>query len=241
MNQNSMANGNNYPEELKKQGAAALALTCIKNRRLDKKAKANLHKYLKTTYLGKSISVQVNNNAAEISTSSSSPSSTAEAANLNLVEDNGAHGDGYVDGDDDYKPPDIPPVRNLNGVIGNCSKPLEKKLTNTDLKVNQCRLSMNRGKVLELLVPLLNEEEYRVLKEGIPVTVYDLDGNTFPMSFKVWSESKYYVLTSGWTKFHQNKGLADKHVVTLWMFRHAETQKLCFVISWREVIAKKIK
>ena len=54
------------------------------------------------------------------------------------------------------------------------------------------------------------------------------------MSFKVWAD-KYYVLTSDWTKFHQDNGLTDKHGLTLWMFRHVETQKLCFVISWRKV------
>ncbi|KAK9183038.1 hypothetical protein WN944_026187 [Citrus x changshan-huyou] len=199
---------NNYPEELKELGAAALALTCIKNTRLDNKAKATLHK-LKTTYPGNSV-----REAASVIAQNSSANSAL---------------------DDEYKPPDIPPlVQNLRGVIGRCSKPMQKNLTNTDLNASQCRLLMNRASVLEFLVPLLNEGECQTLKAGIQVTTYDLDGNAYTMSFKVWAD-KYYVLTSGWTKFHQDNGLTDKHGLTLWMFRHVETQKLCFVISWRKV------
>ncbi|KAL9408478.1 hypothetical protein AB3S75_046944 [Citrus x aurantiifolia] len=164
---------NNYPEKLKDLGAAALALTCIKNTRLDNKPKATLHK-LKTTYPGNSV-----REAASVIAQNSSANSAL---------------------DDEYKPPDIPPlVQNLRGVIGRCSKPMQKNLTNTDLNASQCRLLMNRGSVLEFLVPLLNEGECQTLKAGIQVT-NDLDGNAYTMSFKVWAD-KYYVLTMAGLNF----------------------------------------
>ncbi|XWS72068.1 hypothetical protein CRYUN_Cryun02cG0009200 [Craigia yunnanensis] len=58
-----------------------------------------------------------------------------------------------------YFPPDIPPVACLNGLIGRCCKPFEKQLTESDVKVSQCRLSINKFNVENAVMPLLKEEE----------------------------------------------------------------------------------
>ncbi|KAG6659177.1 hypothetical protein CIPAW_03G015100 [Carya illinoinensis] len=94
--------------------------------------------------------------------------------------------------------PDCPPVRSLSGVIGVCSKPLEKQLTPTDVRTDQCRLPFNKADVENFLSPLLNKSDDLV--RGTPVTVHDMNGKECPMTFKLWA-SKFHVLTEGWNKF----------------------------------------
>lgn len=137
---------------------------------------------------------------------------------------------------DDYEPPTIPQVPCLRGLIEKCiiSKPFEKLLTITDLRPNQSRLSLNKNDVKECLVSMLSKDED--LSVGIPVTTYNMKGKSYSMIFKLWC-SKVYVLTSGWTEFQQeNKLTAEEDFITIWMFRHVETGKLCFVISSRKSV-----
>lgn len=132
-----------------------------------------------------------------------------------------------------YNPPEIPPVQSLGNLIGTCSKPFEKQLTDSDVRDDQSRLSMNKQDVENFLLPLLDGGEN--LHVGIPVTVYDLEGEAYPMVFKQWA-SKIYILTAGWKRFSHDHHLS-KHqdFVTVWMFRHNVTGNLCFVISSRRL------
>lgn len=137
---------------------------------------------------------------------------------------------------DYYRPPTIPQVPCLRGLIEKCifSKPFQKLLTRTDLRPDQSRLSLNKSHVQEYLVSMLRKDED--LSVGIPVTTYNMKGKSYPMIFKLWC-SKVYVLTSGWTEFQQENNLtAEEDFITIWMFRHVDTGNLCFVINSRKSV-----
>ncbi|WCJ35847.1 hypothetical protein M5689_017076 [Euphorbia peplus] len=132
-----------------------------------------------------------------------------------------------------HTPSDIPPVQRLHGLIGSCSKPFEKQLTNSDIKEDQNRLAMNKTDVEKCILPLLNKDEDP--EEEIRVTTYDQEGSEFEMVYKKWS-SKYHVLIKGWKQFFlKHKLEMHQDFVTLWMFRNRYTNKLCFVITWRRL------
>ncbi|XVE54220.1 hypothetical protein DITRI_Ditri03aG0063100 [Diplodiscus trichospermus] len=132
-----------------------------------------------------------------------------------------------------YFPPDIPPVARLNGLIGRRSKPFQKQLTKSDVKFNQCRLSISKFDVENAVMPLLTEEED--FTEGIPVKVYDADGKEYNMTLKIWA-SKFHVLKNGWSDFRNDHSLvALQDFVTLWAFRNLDEGNLCFVITSRRL------
>lgn len=132
-----------------------------------------------------------------------------------------------------YNPPKLPPAQSLSSLIGKCSKPFEKQLTESDVRDDQSRLSMSKQDVERFLLPLLEGEEN--LHVGIPVTTYDLEGKAYPMVFKQWA-SKIYILTGGWKRFYHEHVLCKyEDFVTVWMFRHNVTGNLCFVISSRRL------
>ncbi|KAJ4824412.1 hypothetical protein Tsubulata_033277 [Turnera subulata] len=131
-----------------------------------------------------------------------------------------------------YKPPNIPAVPGLEGLIGRCSKPLEKQLTSTDVRKDQCRLSMDKDHVRKHLMPLLKEGERT--HEGIDVVTYDKYGKGFDMVFKVWPSGCVNVLIKGWKAFFQEHKLQEhRDFVTVWMFGRRDNDKLCFAITWR--------
>ena len=83
--------------------------------------------------------------------------------------------------------------------------------------------------------PLLSDEERRSLEHDkeTQVDIYGLKGIRYPMKFKIWG-SKMHVLTSGWKEFRGDNEFKALHDwVTLWVFRHKETEKLCFVMIAR--------
>lgn len=129
-------------------------------------------------------------------------------------------------------PRDFPPVTSLRGYIAMCSTPYWKKLTQTDMREDQARLIISKRFAEIYLLPLLNK--YEDVGKGISVTVYDMNGKIFQMTFKLWT-NKVYVLKQGWNNFCLEHELCHdddfETSVTLWMFRHVQTRKLCFVIS----------
>jgi len=135
-----------------------------------------------------------------------------------------------------YNPPDLPTIHGVtNNDIIFCCKSFEKKLYPTDLEPGQRRLLLNKNHVETYFLPLLKKGEEDVRK-GINVVVYDMQGNTFNLVFKYWSE-KVYVLTGGrWVDFSRTHRLkAIENHVTVWMFRHSQTNDLCFALSVRKV------
>lgn len=133
-----------------------------------------------------------------------------------------------------YNPPDLPPFQRHNqNIISHCGMPFEKQLKDSDLKKSQNRLFLNKSHVEKHFLFLLREEEN--VKAGIPVIVYDtnMHDHMFSMKFKLWA-NKYYVLMEGWKTFVQSHSLQKiKDYVTVWMFRHAEDNQLCFALSIR--------
>ncbi|XAR67034.1 hypothetical protein NMG60_11013447 [Bertholletia excelsa] len=135
---------------------------------------------------------------------------------------------------DGLNPPTRPPISKLRGIIGDCSKPFETQCAFLDLFWDG--LSLPHKLVRELMKPLMTDAEASTLekgKDGLHVTVYDSKGNGYPMVFKFWL-SVIWVLTEGWTRFCNQNGFEGcKDFLTIWMFRHNQTQRLCFVIMGR--------
>lgn len=102
----------------------------------------------------------------------------------------------------------------------------------SDMREDQARLIISKRFAEIYLLPLLNK--YEDVGKGISVTVYDMNGKIFQMTFKLWT-NKVYVLKQGWNNFCLEHELCHdddfETSVTLWMFRHVQTRKLCFVIS----------
>ncbi|GFZ08859.1 hypothetical protein Acr_20g0006670 [Actinidia rufa] len=136
---------------------------------------------------------------------------------------------------DGFTPPKLPPIDALEALIGECGLPFEKQLTESDVNKSQGRLLIARELVKKFVKPLMSEEERWSLKCGkeIQVTAYDSKGIEYPMKFKVWA-SKKHVLTLGWNEFRIDNNFKALHDwVTMWAFRHKDTEKLCCVIIAR--------
>ncbi|XAR67033.1 hypothetical protein NMG60_11013446 [Bertholletia excelsa] len=135
---------------------------------------------------------------------------------------------------DGLNPPTKPPISKLQGIIGDCSIPFEKQCALLDS--NWDRLSLPNKLVRKLLMkPLMTDAEVSSLegKDGVHVTVYDSKGKGYPMVFKNW-HTVIWVLTEGWKRFYSENGFELwKDFLTIWMFRHNQTQRLCFVIMGR--------
>lgn len=124
--------------------------------------------------------------------------------------------------------PVAPPVPMIVNVIGACSPPLVKQLTKSDVTDGQGRLTLRKEFVNLNLVPMFNADEDLIV--GIDVTAFDVEGRRYDMTFKLWA-SKLYVLMKGWKEFYKRNNLREAVYVSVWMFRHVDTQKLCFAIT----------
>ena len=123
----------------------------------------------------------------------------------------------------------IPALAVIMNIIGARSPPWEKRLTKSDVSEGQGRLIVRKEFVTNHLLPMLNADEDP--SEGIDVTVYNGEGRQYDMQFKLWA-SKLYVLTKGWNDFYKTNNLTEPGLyITLWMFRHVETHKLCFAVT----------
>ncbi|KGN56101.1 hypothetical protein Csa_010492 [Cucumis sativus] len=122
----------------------------------------------------------------------------------------------------------FPPMAVIQNIIGECSPPFVKQLTKTDVTDNQGRLALHKEFVNLNLDPMFNDDED--LEDGISVIVYDIEGREYDMIFKLWA-SKLYVLTKSWKEFYKTNDLTQPgEFISVWMFRHVVTQKLCFAI-----------
>ncbi|KAK1401276.1 TF-B3 domain-containing protein [Heracleum sosnowskyi] len=125
----------------------------------------------------------------------------------------------------------VPP--SLADIIGNCSTPFVKRLTRSDTKKTQGRLLFKYNHVVKFLHPLLRPSEVdKIKKRGMIVCVYDCYGRMYEMVFTLWGSKAYVITTRNWFEFCVDHGL--KRVldwVTIWMFRHNVTGRICFVIT----------
>ncbi|KAF9666747.1 hypothetical protein SADUNF_Sadunf16G0260900 [Salix dunnii] len=225
-----------YPEELREQGAAALLLSCLPYTRFSCKTALALDK-LKSNILGGGNRNQNSRSSRKRPRVSPTQNLRAAVSRNHFDDQQGEYNNNTIM----RNLPGKPPIRNLEEalkLINNyepheCSKPFEKQLTESDLRDDQSRLSINKVDAQKYLYPLLNEDEN--LAEGINVTTYDPNGKEFEMVFKIWV-SKIHVLIGGWKAFfHEHRLRKDQDFVTLWMFRRLDTKKLCFVITWRSL------
>ncbi|OMO82656.1 hypothetical protein CCACVL1_11839 [Corchorus capsularis] len=225
--ENSKGNEDGYSEECRDFYLAALRLCSFKLEKISNETVKKLHE-LKTKYsFGEKEEAKSNepktpekSNPAEEIRRLNSAKNWSETPKFRLSLSSNF-------------PPEMPPVACLKGLIGNCSKPFEKQLTESDVKSNQCRLSLNKIDVQNAVNPLLKEEDDPT--EGIPVKVYDSNGKEYPMTFITWC-SKIHVLKEGWINFCNDHGLvAYQDFVTLWVFRNKKTGGLCFVITSRRL------
>ncbi|KAK2992902.1 hypothetical protein RJ640_028144 [Escallonia rubra] len=224
------AAGESYPAGLKEDAAAALLLSSLKHQELSYQTAMELedlkHKFGITTqyrHLHPQPQIRVNHDIGEDLVAVPSPATVVPSAIYSThLPEFGCYA---------TPPPELPPIPMLHGRIRQCSKPYEKQLTESDVKDSQNRLTLSKDYVKFHLESMLEPEEN--LREGINVTTYDSQGNTYDMVFKIWA-GKMHVLTAGWKKFYQQHCLrAHDDWVTLWMFRHSRTERLCFAITSR--------
>ncbi|TKY49741.1 putative B3 domain-containing protein [Spatholobus suberectus] len=135
-----------------------------------------------------------------------------------------SHGNGY------NNPSDLPPLESLKDYILECGKPLEKQLTNSDVEANLNRLMLNKKHVEEMFLPLLRNDEN--IEAGIQACAYDMHGNNYTIMFKKWA-NKYYVLNGEWKDFFQIHELQKNDFITVWIFRHSISNRLCFALVFR--------
>ncbi|KAL1217837.1 putative B3 domain-containing protein [Cardamine amara subsp. amara] len=124
--------------------------------------------------------------------------------------------------------------------MGDCSKPIRKQLTGSDVKKDQCRLMLGKKQVKKMMLDVLGET-MKLGTEGIKVSVYGPDGEIYELEFKKWKVNS--VLTSPeWKKFVTTYNLNKYcNFLTIWMFKHKRTRQICFAIdSTRFPVYKKL-
>ncbi|CAN6814825.1 unnamed protein product [Brassica oleracea] len=137
------------------------------------------------------------------------------------------------------------PPKNLpeatTAVLGRCSKPIRKQLTKSDVKGDQNRLMLSKVQVDKNFLPLLEESDTLLGKEGTRVSVYGPDGKAHEMMFKMWNE-KTPVLMSGWNTFVKEYKLSMYcDFLTVFMFRHKVTREICVAIDFtRHPVARQL-
>ncbi|KAK8519745.1 hypothetical protein V6N13_031766 [Hibiscus sabdariffa] len=57
------------------------------------------------------------------------------------------------------QPPDVPPAAALIDLIGQCRKPDQKRLTPTDLDVNEARFCLGKDHVTNFMLPLMRKDD----------------------------------------------------------------------------------
>ncbi|XVE63547.1 hypothetical protein DITRI_Ditri07aG0028800 [Diplodiscus trichospermus] len=130
----STAIENNSTESTGKDIVAAVTLASLKHLKLDEKSIVELAK------LRRKFHYIYGNDEQE----KEEPSSVINVRNRNRVRKSTCI--------DDYQPPEIPPIPALAGVVGECSRPCEKQLTETDLSDNQTRLSLSKDHVRDYIL-----------------------------------------------------------------------------------------
>ncbi|XP_056844500.1 putative B3 domain-containing protein At4g03170 [Raphanus sativus] len=138
-----------------------------------------------------------------------------------------------------WKAPDLPPNKIIHHLIEQCSRPIQKQLTTSD--VNSRKLSLPRKKFQQLL----DETEAARGRKETRVSVYGPDGKVHEM----WvgdKERSSFELTLGWRKFVVDYGLKECcDFITVWMFRRRDTQGICLAVdairfSFRKEVSKRI-
>ncbi|PHU08091.1 hypothetical protein BC332_24580 [Capsicum chinense] len=124
-----------------------------------------------------------------------------------------------------------PQIEKILDIIGKCSDPFEKKLSKTDLDIDQDKISFHKDDFKSAILPLLKKDEIDNLAKGVKVKTYDEFGSCYEMRLNTYRNA-FYKLCNGWEKLlneHKFKENEDCYVA-VWAFRHVETDKLCFAL-----------
>ena len=129
-----------------------------------------------------------------------------------------------------WKAPKIPPKKIIHDrLVEQCSRPVQKQLTTSDVK--ERRLSLPRNKFQKLL----DESEATRGRKETRVSVYGPEGEVHEMWLGDDDEeerSSSFELVIGWRKFivdYELKECCD--FITVWMFRHRDTQRICLAVD----------
>ncbi|KAF6164479.1 hypothetical protein GIB67_025305 [Kingdonia uniflora] len=118
---------------------------------------------------------------------------------------------------------------NIRDYIGTDCAYVPRDLTNSDVLKQQSRLRIPTDFCKANIEPILRKDENP--EDGISVTVYDSEGKEYLMKYKCWTSTGSCVLISGWKDFVNYHGLKEKDPFGLWVFRHAQTDNLCFAVT----------
>ncbi|CAN7008193.1 unnamed protein product [Brassica oleracea var. botrytis] len=139
-----------------------------------------------------------------------------------------------------WKAPETPPEKIIHrSLVEQCSRPIQKQLTTSD--VTQNKLSLSNSQARKKFQQLLGDESGR--KES-GFTVYGPDGKVH----EIWVRKKKrsFDLTIGWWTFVEQYGLKECcDFVTVWMFRHSVTRRICLAVdvtrfAFRKQVSKRI-
>ncbi|CAF2094681.1 unnamed protein product [Brassica napus] len=139
-----------------------------------------------------------------------------------------------------WKAPETPPEKIIHpSLVEQCSRPIQKQLTTSDVKQNKLShsgLSLSNSQVRKKFQQLLEESG----KNERRFSVYGPDGKVH----EIWlgQEKSSFGLTIGWWRFVVEYWLKEWcNFVTVWMFRHRVTQRICLAIDvtmfafWKQV------
>ncbi|KAL0720728.1 hypothetical protein Bca4012_035327 [Brassica carinata] len=121
-----------------------------------------------------------------------------------------------------WKAPETPPEKIIHrSLVEQCSRPIQKQLTTSDVRQN--RLSISNSQVSKKCQQILDESGTKEIK----FSVFGPDGKVH----EIWQRSSFD-LTKGWWTFVEEYGLKECcDFVTVWMFRHRVTQRICLAID----------
>ncbi|CAF1700837.1 unnamed protein product [Brassica oleracea var. botrytis] len=120
----------------------------------------------------------------------------------------------------------------LLDLVGNvCSKPVRKQLMGSDVKKDQSRLKLRKAEVKKMVQQVMGRSD-KVGTKGLEVSVYGQEGEVGKMMFKMWSVNTPVLMGIGWKTFVKDNDLT-KHCdfLTIWMFRHKNSDEICFAID----------
>ncbi|VVA92010.1 unnamed protein product [Arabis nemorensis] len=128
-------------------------------------------------------------------------------------------------------------------LVGVCSELMRKQLVVSDVKGSLCRLMLGTTEVKKMMLSVFEKTE-SVGTDGLQVSVYGTNGKVYEMMLKMWNKNTVPVLMNAlWNKFVADYGLMKySDFLTVWMFRHRESGKICLAIDYTrfDSITKKL-
>ncbi|KAJ4879899.1 putative B3 domain-containing protein [Raphanus sativus] len=135
--------------------------------------------------------------------------------------------------------PAIPPEKIIESrLVGACSRPIRKQLTESDINGEELMLAMSPVK--KKFLPLLEEEsEIHQGQRGKTVSLYGPYGKLHDTETWMINRDSLDSIT-GWRKFVGEYELKENcDFITVWMFIHEETHEFCLAIDRTRISLQK--